>query len=628
MVAYIVVEDQAVIKVVAVNEVVPQLAQAKELIVFMEARHAADATAEIAKHVQHINSLVTTTNPTIEIEDSAYESFQHEIKILQQRRREIEKQEQTVTHSMSLTSRSFVQRNIDAEKQNPSTSTFDKSLKYQGQILKDDTEHRVGGEHRSFAGPMQYQGKTAQKKRFILPTSAMDYFTYYCYDIIQFAGINTPKYRYAKNIVTEDNVIHPYAQVSELIPKNKIPMIDIQAQDYIPDDEHKTIKDQKFLLDKNQFFTNITMNTEKLKVAGHPFGAHLMGLLLQNPDMGKLNGYFVEKNGREHFYAIDMGLATFATPDKLYYPDEAQNPTSWLIKSLVRSDSGKSYSELATHEQIISMISSIDKLLDTKTGRSPLERIYYNPRAIDMYFDLAPEIGAHLLSAMAEYGYSQFKEKGFTAEPCATQYPWFNEMLIELKGKISQQKTGVPHTKEGMEQLCKGIRDLAESYGETIYQKMLGEMEAGGNRKAVTELKDDRDDYFTEFNRALAYPIYSPDLQIQAIRENGVSMVTYYTKNDPSVLVEFKEREQAREKTADAVLQELGVTDEDQKSAIKKLIVEDLKGKYYEKYYSDIDQDPHGTTIFNPALVMKLAEDFRKELGLTTTEIQKNTVKK
>lgn len=211
----------------------------------------------------------------------------------------------------------YIPRKIDIDKNNDNTSSFNKSTKYQTSVLSDDAKHRLSGGSKTIGGPLFYQGKSKQiKQRFVAPTRVNDYFSYYLYEIQQFCGVNTPKYRYARNIKAHVNKSDikefPFSDVATLIPKEKIPLSYVQ----MPDEESFDLFRLKLCKDQKLVKINKPSSLGQ-KISGNAFAADLFGFLFQNHDFGGHNAFFLERKGRQHFIAIDMGESKFISPSKV-----------------------------------------------------------------------------------------------------------------------------------------------------------------------------------------------------------------------------------------------------------------------------------------------------------------------
>lgn len=474
---------------------------------------------------------------------------------------------------------------------------FDKSKKYEGKVLKDDAKHRLGGHYRTTGGVLTYLSNKSSdsksffknlfgssssqqtiKERFVQPAPIEDYFTYYCYEIYQYCGVNTPKYRYGTKVASEQQAYgsnptttsQDFAHISTLIPADKIPIRDVVFQGDPAETSKLSLKNDQYMkkLKSNS-------NTTPGKISGNLFGAHLVGFLLQNTDMGGLNGYFVERQNRQHHIVIDMNKVMFA--------QDQNSPASFEFN---RTD-GKAFDHLATDDQRLAVISRVDRLL-----KGDLEKIYYSPRAIEMAFELQPQLARKFLDYVVNSSYRPnvaSKQTDFDNK--------MNPLFDEFQKEVEALMKTLPHTRAGVEQLFQKIRELAAKYESRI--AALPNAKKYETHPQYNLVIDPGKD----FKEALIKPKFSPDLQIQEIRKNGQAMIEHYAPN-PQTLRDFDKREQERAIIADTVVRDLKI-DPPEDEVIKDYIIEDLRGKYYDTYKND-----------KPRLIEQLKKDFSQELGI------------
>lgn len=497
----------------------------------------------------------------------------------------------------------FVPREVDFKK--PSSAKdkqgFEKSHKYQGQVLKDDPKHREGGHYRTLGGVLTYSGKLqsgqskgffanifskkqpSTKERFVQPAPMQDYFTYYCYEIYQYCGVNTPKYRYGKEITsktqeydytagkTKEVEVAGFAHVSTLIPQGKIPLRDVGFTGKAYGYGQTSAQDKLTLLgDQHLMSTSSSSSSPAVpeKISGNFFGGHLVGLLLQNHDMGGLNGYFVEYQNRQHYFVIDMNKTSFKEEE--HYQQRRYE--------FSKTD-GRAFDHLATDDQRLAVISKIDSLL-----KGDLEKIYYSPRAIEMYFELQPQLAMKFIDKVVSASYRPAVMSEQTAFDAAAK-----PILDEFERKVAAMTQLAPHTKEGVEKLCRDIRELAATYKNKFADLP--------NANKVN--KQYNIDPHASFDQYLNNQItFFPDLQIKEIRKNGQELINHYAPGN--TLNEFHQREKERNVIADEVMKQLNI-DPPENETVKQYIIEDLRGQYYEQSN-------------RKALVEKLVADFKTEL--------------
>lgn len=440
----------------------------------------------------------------------------------------------------------FMNPNIEKEEQG-----FDKSDKFVGQKVLQ--ENRTNGRTSGTGATFLYQGSKRQKERFVQPTTIRNYFTYYCYEVYQYCGVNTPKYRYGEKIFSERRLYDEpgedeagFAIVSTLIPADKISVRALMHPKLMPDQRDKGAWEggHKLELKADQMIYNFEKGSipHPRKVSGNLFGAHFLGYLIQNWDMGHFNGYFIERQNREHYIVIDMDRAQFSRV--------SESPE--LLNILINNKTGKSFDYLATDDQRLAVVSKIDSLL-----KGDLEKIYFSPRAINMFLALQPAIAMDLLAKNVYRG-----DVG--------------EDFNDFKKEIVRIVADTPKTKEGIIKLCQTIR---EKIDELITKE--------GRTPNLTLLND---------------PQYSPDLQIECIRKNGQEILAK-TAADPKILDDFRVREDKRRDVADKVVRSLEI-ESPEAEAITEFIIEDLRGTYYDQYKESDN------------LTQKLIDDISRELNI------------
>ncbi len=427
---------------------------------------------------------------------------------------------------------------------------FEKSDKYVGQKVSD--KDQTDGTTTTLGAVFLYQGAKKQKERFVQPTTIRNYFTYYCYEIYQYCGVNTPKYRYGENILSDSPIYGEttekvgFANISTLIPLDKISVRALKHPEIRPDQRDKVAwaYGHELELKADQYIYNLKKdaNLDPKKISGNLFGAHFVGYLIQNWDMGHFNGYFIERQNRENYIVIDM--------DKVHFSKVSEHPS--LLDFMIQNRSGKSFDYLATEDQRLAVICKIDDLL-----KGDLEKIYYSPRALKMFFDLQPELAKNLLSLNLDKRYS------------GANFDIF-------KNEISDIIAHTPKTKQGVIELCRIIRE-----------KVAEVVKKDGRTLNIEDLND---------------PRYSPDLQIECIRKNGQEIIERFAA-EPKILDDFRVREAKRAGVADTVVKALEI-ESPEAETIKEFIIEDLRGKYYEQYTDD-DQ-----------LIPKLIDDISQELDI------------
>ena len=276
------------------------------------------------------------------------------------------------------------------------------------------------------------------------------------------------------------------------------------------------------------------------------------------------------------FIAIDMGESKFISPSK--------------VMDLTLSNN--ILAKYATNDQRLAMIASFEDLIKLpKQGQfNVLQKIYFHPRAIDMYFDLSLELSADLFKEIIfgaydacciSFGFQERRDFYSKLRPAIESYLTNAAALINM----------TPHTAEGLLLLCEKLRELSllETPKIKALLKELNYSEKNLDEKLLNILKN---------------PCYFPDLQMQAIQNNATEMIAKFAPN-PQVLSDFRAREHQREKIANQFLDHLDIA-EPENSVVKQYIIQDLRGKYYDETMPD--------------LLDQLEKDYREELELPKPE--------
>jgi hypothetical protein len=462
----------------------------------------------------------------------------------------------------------FTPRKPDYKKVKTGDISLEKSRHYKGKSVSN-TADRLAGLTLAAGGVLGYTGKNANKQRFVQPTNPAHslYLEYVCREIYQECGVNTPKYRYGTTVKgprydEQTSLGNPpvitkegYAHISHLIPRDKVPIAQLSFLGLT----HDKSEQSTLYLHHQRLVKKGERLDQGQKISGNLFGAHLVALLIQNDDMGHYNGYFLERQNRQHFVAIDMGQAKFKSSDG--------NPFK-LTKAL---KSGRSFESMASTDQLLAGVAQIERLIHTN-----VDSIYYNPRAINMYLELAPAMAEEMLRKLA-------------MQASCTASPQLEKIATQFRSEISALVESTPKTKEGVEALCRSIRESAVNKLDAI-EKLPRKTQLSERSRQMTTINN---------------PLFSPDLQIAAIKENGKKIIQHYTEKYGS-LEEFNQREEKRSLVAEQVLQRLDI-DEPERSAVKGYIIEDLRGSYYQDYV--------GRDV--ALLIDKLTKDFSSELNIT-----------
>ena len=113
---------------------------------------------------------------------------------------------------------------------------------------------------------------------------------------------------------------------------------------------------------------------------------------------------------------------------------------------------------------------------------------------------------------------------------------------------------------------------------------------------------------------------------ISNFRETANSAIAYFEKKYPGELKKFEDREKIRSKLADEVIARLALDiNDDEKNALKEIIMEDLRGPYYDNCCEISENELTDDVLINTIVQDQAAE--LKALGIASMSVLLNELK-